>query len=77
MNNKKILAVWVVSYLIGILVLAIGLTLNTNVQLGVAPIMSVPYSASEIWHTNYGDATFVVYMILVAIEIITYLEWAE
>lgn len=32
--------------------------------------MSVPYSASEIWHTNYGDATFVVYMILVAIEII-------
>lgn len=70
MINKRIMALRVVSYLIGILVLAIGLTLNTNVELGVAPIMSVPYSASKIWHVNYGDATFVVYMVLVAIEVI-------
>ena len=36
-------------YLLGLLVLALGLTLNTKVGLGVSPIISVSFSVSTIW----------------------------
>ena len=35
-------------YIIGLLVLALGLTLNTKVGLGVSPIISVSFSISTI-----------------------------
>ena len=39
----------VLFYVIGLLVLALGLTLNTKTGLGVSPIISVAYSISEIF----------------------------
>ena len=35
-------------YLIGIMVLALGITLNTKTNLGVSPIISMPYA----WHRS-------------------------
>ena len=34
-------------YLIGIMVLALGITLNTKTNLGVSPIISMPYAVAE------------------------------
>ena len=36
-------------YFIGVVILATGLTLNTKAGLGVSPIISVPFSISEIF----------------------------
>ena len=52
----------------GILVLALGLTLNTKTGLGVSPILSVAYSISQITGFTMGDVTFVQYCIFVAAE---------
>lgn len=52
----------------GILVLALGLTLNTKTGLGVSPILSVSYSISQITGVSMGDVTFVQYCIFVAAE---------
>ena len=51
------------------LVLALGLTLNTKTGLGVSPIISVAFGVSEIWGLNFGDVTFLLYGLFVAGQI--------
>lgn len=60
-------------YAIGLLVLALGLTLNTKTGLGVSPIISVAYSISEIFDHNFGNMTLALYSLFVVIEIILHL----
>lgn len=55
-------------------ILALGLTLNTKANLGVSPIISVPYSISQITGLNFGDLTFVVYAIFVIVQIIIHIR---
>ena len=61
-------------YVVGMFILAIGLTLNTKANLGVSPIISVPYSISQITGLNFGDLTFVVYAIFVVVQIIIHIR---
>lgn len=68
MSREKKLGERVILYLTGLVILALGLTLNTKVTLGVSPIISVAYSASQIWSWNLGDATFAWYAVFVALE---------
>ena len=65
---KRFHRAWI--YGLGMLVLALGLTLNTKTGLGVSPILSVAYSSSQIWGFNFGDATFILYCAFVAGELI-------
>ena len=55
-------------YLIGLIVLALGIVLNTKTLLGVSPIISIPYNVCHIWHLNLGATTFVFYCFCVLIE---------
>ena len=48
-------------YILGMVVLAAGITLNTKTGLGVSPIISVAYCVSQIFELNFGDMTFVLY----------------
>jgi Predicted membrane protein len=57
-------------YLLGMLILALGLTLNTKADLGVSAIISVPYCVSLILGTNFGDMTFIMYVVLVAAQFV-------
>ena len=60
----------VLIYIAGLLILAMGLTLNTKAGLGVSPIISVSYSVSEITHHNFGNTTLVLYTIFVILELV-------
>ena len=55
-------------YLLGLGLLALGLTLNTKAGLGVSPIISVAYCYSEITGVGFGDMTFVEYALFVLVE---------
>jgi uncharacterized membrane protein YczE len=57
-------------YLLALLVLALGITMNTKAGLGVSPLISVSYSASEIWGFNFGNATLVLYSSYIVIEVV-------
>jgi uncharacterized membrane protein YczE len=57
-------------YIIGLLVLALGIILNTKAGLGVSPIISVSYSISTILGLNFGNMTLVLYSLFVIIEMI-------
>lgn len=62
-----------VFYAAGLLILALGLTLNTKAGLGVSAIISVSYSISLIFHQNFGDVTLGLYTVFVVMEIVLHL----
>lgn len=57
-------------YLLGLLVLAAGLTLNTKAGLGVSAIISVSSSISELFGFSFGNTTLGLYSVFIVIEII-------
>ena len=68
--KKRNLALRIIFYIGGLLILALGIILNTKSGLGVSPIISVAYSFATIWNLNFGNTTFVLYAIFVMIEMI-------
>lgn len=66
--NRKQMAFRLLIYAAGLIILACGITMNTKTGMGVSPIISVPYSISEIWDLNFGNMTFIVYTIFVIIQ---------
>ena len=62
--DRKLVNRWIF-YILGMLVLALGLTLNTKAGLGVSPIISIAFAVSEIWGLNFGDMTFLLYSLFV------------
>jgi uncharacterized membrane protein YczE len=57
----------------GLLLLALGITLNTKAGLGVSPIISISYSISQISNSNFGNVTFILYSTFVLIEVILHI----
>ncbi len=57
-------------YMVGLMILALGIVLNTETTLGVSPIISVPYSISSIWTLNFALITFIVYVIQVILQFV-------
>lgn len=55
-------------YLLGVVILSLGLVLNTKAGLGVSPVISVPYGIATIWGWSLGTVTFVFYVFCVAME---------
>ena len=67
---KKSFVYRIIFYVTGLLILALGIILNTKSGLGVSPIISVSYSISTILDMNFGNITFVLYTVFVMIELI-------
>lgn len=57
-------------YLIGITILALGITLNIKAGLGVSPVSAVPYSISVILGMSFGNAVMIIYFLSIIIELI-------
>lgn len=57
-------------YLVGMMVLALGLTFNTKSLLGASPIISVPYTISLVFDLNFGNLTLLWYTIFVGAEFV-------
>lgn len=65
---QKIFTRRLLVYLIGIIILALGITLNTKTQLGISPIISVPYNISVISEIPLGVMTFIYYCFLILLQ---------
>ena len=57
-------------YSLGVILLSAGITLNTKTALGVSPLISLPFSVSEIWLLNFPMMTFILYAFFVALQFI-------
>lgn len=57
-------------YLLGFLILAIGINISKRAGLGISPVSSIPYACELVWGVELGKATYFVYMGLMALQII-------
>ena len=55
-------------YLVGMLLLALGIMLNTKAGLGASAIVSVPYTISQGTGMDFANLTLVTYCVLVAAQ---------
>ena len=55
-------------YLLGMVLLALGLTLNTKTGLGASAIVSVPFTVSQATGWDFGNLTLVVYCLFVSAQ---------
>jgi uncharacterized membrane protein YczE len=60
-------------YMVGMVILALGISLNAKTSLGVSPIISTAYCVSTITGYNLGNMTFVLYLFFVCVEILIHL----
>ena len=67
--NKKQLIRWFY-YIIGMLILAMGLTLNAESNLGSSPIISIPYTLSFLWPVSFANLILALYVLFVMLEFI-------
>lgn len=65
--NKKLLTRWGL-YLLGMLILVMGLVLNTKSCLGSSPIISLPYTLSFLCDISFSNLTLLLYVIFVFCE---------
>ena len=70
MVQKKNMAWRVVIYLVGMTLLALGITLNTLSGLGASAIISMPYTVSRGASLSFANLTLLLYCVFVAAEIV-------
>ncbi len=71
MNRKK-MAQRILVYAVGVLVLALGVVLNTKCELGVSTTNSVPFVVSKVSSLTLGMACTIVYLADVTFQCIVY-----
>jgi uncharacterized membrane protein YczE len=64
-------------YLLSMVILALGITLNAKTALGVTPIISTAYCVSSLSGYNLGNMTLVLYLLLVCAEIVIHLAGGQ
>jgi uncharacterized membrane protein YczE len=55
-------------YVAGLLLLALGITLNTKSNLGMAPVLSGMFCLSQVFNWNFSTLTLIYYIALVAAQ---------
>lgn len=55
-------------YIIGLIILALGIDLNTKTCLGISPIISVPYNISSISGAMLGAVIFIYYCLQIFLQ---------
>ena len=69
MINSKNINRFIV-YVVGLIVLAVGITMNSKTNLGVSAIISVPFIISQLSGMNFGNVTMAVYCIFILTEML-------
>ena len=62
-------------YIFGVLILGLGIVLNTKTNLGVAAVNSVPYALSQMTDLSLGNWTTLMYIVFMILQMIMYRHW--
>ena len=57
-------------YCLGLLILAFGIALAVNSNLGVSPVSSLPYVVSQILNMSLGTCTILVYTLYILLQMV-------
>lgn len=68
--SKKIWALRVAIYLIGLFILAFAVSISVRSNLGVSPVSSVPFVFSKVFGIEFGNMTIIEFSFYVLLQII-------
>lgn len=68
-DGKRKLINRLLSYGLGIVILALGITLNAKSGLGVSALVSIAYTVANAWNLNFALMTFLLYTCFALIEV--------
>ena len=57
-------------YCLGLLILAFGIALSVNSNLGVSPVSSLPFVVSQILNISLGTCTIIVYGVYILLQMV-------
>ncbi len=60
----------IIVYVVGMLILAFGIVLNTRSGLGVAAVASFPFAINQITGISLGNASMIMYLALVLVQLV-------
>lgn len=69
-SNPMRLAARLGIYCLGLLILAFGIALSVNSNLGVSPVSSLPYVVSQITTVSLGTCTTVIYALYILLQMV-------
>lgn len=59
-----------ICYILGLLIITIGINISKMSNLGISPVSSIPRSCEEIWGFTLGVTTMIVYIFLVIVQLL-------
>lgn len=59
-----------ICYVLGLLVITIGINISKMSALGISPVSSIPRACEQIWGFTLGTTTFIIYIILVVLQVV-------
>lgn len=68
--SKKVWALRVAVYLVGLFILAFAVSISVRSNLGVSPVSSVPYVFSKVFGIEFGNMTIIEFSFYVLLQII-------
>ena len=57
-----------ICYLLGLLIISVGINFSKMSDLGISPVSSIPRACEEIWGLTLGNTTMIVYILLVILQ---------
>ncbi len=72
MNSKTIHLNQIIIYMIGIVIVSLGIIFNTKTALGVSPVILLAFNAAKIFHVSIGLATLLYYVFLLLSNFCSY-----
>lgn len=69
-SNPAQIAARLAIYCLGLLILAFGIALSVNSNLGVSPVSSLPYVVSQITNVSLGTCTTIVYALYILLQMV-------
>lgn len=70
MSKDNKLAVRLISYFGGFLIMTLGIAISVKSNLGVSPVSSIPYTMTCVWGVEMGKATIIFHTALVVMQIL-------
>lgn len=57
-------------YLVGLLIMTLGIAISVKSDLGVSPVSSIPYTMTVVWGIEMGLATVIFHVLLVLLQVV-------
>lgn len=67
-NRRRVWTLRIGTYLLGLFILALAVSISVRSNLGVSPVSSVPFVFSQIFHIEFGNMTIIEFSAYVLIQ---------